>query len=112
MAMGPEERFDRIERQQEFLAASHAQHVARMAAIEAHFEEAARKHSQLEDLTLRIARIVEVQATRADGLTQSMDALAQRMNTLAESQTHTDERLNALISTVERYISNGRNRRN
>ena len=106
--MDPEERFDRFERQQEFLAASQAQHDARMAEISAFLAETSRRldetaHrteensaniAQLGDLTLRIGRIVEEQA--------------KQMTVLANSQTRTDERLNALINVVERYFSNGR----
>ena len=113
--MEPEERFDRIERQLEFLAASQAQHDARMAEISGVLAEISgvlaensRKITentehigQLADLTLRIGRIVEEQATR-------MDALTGRMDELAASQVRTDERLNTLIHVVERYFSNGR----
>lgn len=35
--------------------------------------------------------------------------LAESQKGLIEAQKHTDERLNALINTVERYISEGRN---
>jgi methyl-accepting chemotaxis protein len=122
-SMDPEERFDRFERQQEFLAASQAQHDARMAEISAFLAETSRRLdetsrrldetarrteensaniAQLGDLTLRIGRIVEEQA-------KQMDKLTDRMGELAESQTRTDERLNALINVVERYFSNGRN---
>lgn len=100
--MDPEERFDRFERQQEFLAASQVQHLARMAEISALLAETSRRTAenssqiaansasiaQLGDLTLRIGRVVEVQAGR-------MDELAERLNTL--------------INVVERYFSNGRN---
>ncbi len=105
--MEPEERFERIERQLEFLAASQAQHDARMAEISGVLAENSRKITentehigQLADLTLRIGRIVEEQATR-------MDALTGRMDELAASQVRTDERLNTLIHVVERYFSNG-----
>lgn len=112
--MTPEERFERIERQLEFLAANQAQHDARMAEhskqlIEnsRQITENSRQIAQLADLTLRIGRIVEGQAQRMDTLTQHMETLAQRMDELAESQRHTDERLNTLINVVERYFSNG-----
>ncbi len=35
--------------------------------------------------------------------------LTEKVNALTVSQTHTDERLNALITTVERYLSERRN---
>ncbi|NWG14161.1 MAG: hypothetical protein HXY20_11570 [Acidobacteria bacterium] len=98
--MEPEERFERIERQLEFLAANQAQHDARMAEISRKQEENSRQIGvnsahigQLADLTLRIGRIVEEQA--------------HRMYELAESQRRADERLSALIKVVERYFSDG-----
>ncbi len=105
--MEPEERFDRIERQLEFLAASQVQHDARMAEISALLAENSRQIEensrqiagnsanigQLGDLTLRIGRIVEEQAIR--------------MDKMVESQARTDQRLNVLINVVERYFSNG-----
>ncbi len=35
--------------------------------------------------------------------------IAKRVDALTAAQAHTDERLSALINTVERYISEGRN---
>ena len=98
--MTPEERFERIERQLEFLAASQAQHDARIAEIDTRLSEGSRQIaensrglSELRELTLRVVRIVDEQA--------------RRMDDLAESQRRTDDRLNALIAVVERYFSNG-----
>jgi len=106
--MNPEERFERIERQMEFLAANQAENSAQIAAnslqiaknskqIEENsklIEGNSQQITQLTELTLRIGRIVEVQAGRMDAL--------------AESERRTDERLSALINVVERYFSNGR----
>jgi len=106
-AMTPEERFERIARLIEFLAANQAQHAAQMAAnskqIEENrklIEENSKQIGQVVDLTLRIGRIVEEQARR-------MDDWDERLKALAESQARTDERLNTLINVVERYFSNG-----
>lgn len=119
-AMTPEEeRFQRIERLIEFLAAnqarlsaSHQTHSDQMAEnsklIAENYKQIAEnsrqiaEHSkqigQLADMVLRIGRIVEEQGQR-------MDAGFARLN---ESQLRTDERLSALINVVERYFSNGR----
>ena len=123
--MTPEERFERIERQLEFLAANQAQNSAQIAenslqiaknsmqieAISKQIEENFKQIAQLADLTLRIGRIVEVQAGHIDALeeklTQRMEGLAGHMHELAESQRRSDERLDALIRVVERYFSNG-----
>jgi methyl-accepting chemotaxis protein len=120
--MTPEERFERIERHLEFLAVSMQSHDSQISENYRQFAESARQigenarqigehtrqigelaaHAaqnssqiaQLTDLTLHIGRAVEVQG--------------RRMDELAESQRHTDERLNALIAIVERYFSDGR----
>lgn len=42
-------------------------------------------------------------------LVESQKELVESQKELAESLNRTDERLNALINTVERYISDGRN---
>jgi hypothetical protein len=53
-------------------------------------------------------RMIEAQE-RTWAAMEAMDArLSERMDKLAESQAHTDERLNALIIIVKRYFSNGR----
>ena len=117
--MQPEERFERIERQMEFLAS----HQAQLAVnVEKHSEQV----SQLGDFLLRTARLMEDQARRTDQrfqqiavwmdqltvridqLTDRMDQLTDRLDRLAQAQQHTDERLNTLINVVERYFSNGR----
>ena len=54
-----------------------------------------------ESITALLA-IAEIQATEIRDLTEST-------RTLADRQRDTDERLNALINTVERYISERRN---
>jgi methyl-accepting chemotaxis protein len=122
-----DERNARIDRLLEFLAATQAQlstsmeaHAAEMAEYSKRFEEHSKRleehskrleehsakfedHSakigQLADLVLRIGRIVERQEGKMD------EGFAR----LTESQLRTDERLNVLITTWERYFSNGRN---
>ncbi len=97
-AMTPEERFDRIERQLEFLANHQAQLSTSLEALRdivARHDSQIAQHStqivQLADIVVSLARVVEEQGRRME-----------------EQGRRTDERLNALINTVERYISNGR----
>ena len=106
--MTPEERDEQLRRQMDFLAASQAQHDARMAEISKTLDqnsrqiaensrqiaensrkiaENSRQISQLADFILRIGRIVEEQGEQA---------------------RRTDDRLNTLINVVDRYFSNGR----
>lgn len=121
MLMTPEEkeRFERIERILDFLAANQAQLSAfsqnqdariaenskQIAENSKQIAENSKQIVQVTDLTLRIGRIVEEQARRLDDLGRKTD---ERIKALAESQGRTDERLNALINVVERYYSNGK----
>jgi hypothetical protein len=113
--MTPEERFERIERQLEFLAENQAHHDSHLSTLTSTVgdlagsvgglagsvggladavEGLAGRVGELTDLTLRIARIVEEQANRMDRTDERISALAQR--------------LDVLIDVVERYLSNGR----
>ena len=112
--MNPEERFEQIERLLDFLATSQAKHDGEIAENSKQIKDNSRQIAenskqiaqntiqitqnaeqigQIADLTLRIGRIVEQQASRMDAL--------------AESQRNTEQRLNALMNVVERYFSNG-----
>ena len=103
-SMTPEERFERIERQLEFLATNQAQLSASVETLRdvasRHDDQIAENFTQigsLRDLLLRLGRIVEEQGRRMD------EGFAR----LTEAQQRTDERLNTLINVVERYFSNG-----
>ena len=91
-AMTPEERFERIERQLEFLAANQAQLSSSVETL----RDVAVRHDgqiiQLADVVSSLVRIVEKQGQRME-----------------EQGRRTDERLNTLINVVERYFSNGNN---
>ncbi|MBI3940833.1 MAG: hypothetical protein HY315_08360 [Acidobacteria bacterium] len=103
--MQPEERFERIERQIEFLASHQAQLTA---TVERHSEQIGQLSEQVGQLSgrvgdlgeflLRTARIVEDLARRTE----------EGFNRVAQAQQRTDERLNILIAVVERYFSNGK----
>ena len=111
--MTPEERYEQIQRQLEFLAASQAQNAARMAENSKQIAENSlqitensrqisdnsRQISQLADSLLRIGRVFEAGFKRTN----------ERLSILADSQINTNERLNTLINILERYFSNGRN---
>lgn len=116
--MTPEERFDRIERQIEFLAGHQAQ---MSSAIDHHSEQI----GQLGNFLLRTARSVEDLVRRTEERFNQIANWQQRsdrkLEELAEaqrrtdgqiqqliaSQQRTDERLNILVGFVERYFSNG-----
>jgi methyl-accepting chemotaxis protein len=122
--MTPEEkeRWDRIDRSLEYVAATMARLAARQEEHSRQIEEHSRqieeqskeieKHSeqiralsahveQLTDVTMRVVRIVEEQARRSDDFDH-------RLKMLLEAGARTDERLNTLITVVERYFSNGK----
>ena len=109
--MTPEERdrYERIDRTLEFLASNQAQLSAELgklsaeldklkeitgmhsAQIEAHGKQIEAQGKQIAELgnyVLRLGRVVEEQVA---------------------AQARTNERLNVLVSVVERYFSNGRN---
>ena len=116
--MTPEEneRYERFERQMEFLANHQAQlaadleslkdenrvHSMQIAEHSKQIAEHSRQISQLGDFILRIGRIVEEQARLADERMARTDEQMARSN---EQMARTDERLNALINIVERHIS-------
>ena len=111
--MTPEERYEQIQRQLEFLAAIQAQNAARMAENSKQIAENSlqitensrqisdnsRQISQLADSLLRIGRVVET----------GFKLTNEHLSILADSQINTYERLNTLINILERYFSNGRN---
>ncbi len=89
--MTPEERFDRIERQLEFLA----NHQAQLSAdIAAHSDQIAK----LSDVVVSLAHIVE----------QHEQRMEEEYRRTEEQFRRTDERLNILVNTVDRHISNHR----
>lgn len=111
-----EERFQRIERSLEFMAASGAradarlerlsseltqmkevveQHTRQIGELASQTGELASQIGELGNLVLRFGRVVEEQSHAVDRV--------------ISAQLRTDERLNVLINVVERYFSNGRN---
>ena len=104
-SMTPEERFERIERQLNFLA----DHQAQLSASTARHDG---QIGQLIDVVGSLTRIVEGQGRRMEEgfarVTERFDLLAEAQQRTDEQMRRTDERLNALINVVERYFSNGR----
>lgn len=102
--MTPEERFERIEQQTEFIVNQQAQFYTDLRKLEEQTQrnsehiqrngEQIQRNSeqvgQVTDLLLRTGRIVEELELRND-----------------ERSKRLDERLNILIDVVERYFSNG-----
>ena len=103
-SMTPEE----IERTIQFILQHEAQVFARIdrlsEASERHEKAIERHDNQISQLTDLVGRLAQAEIR----LVERMDTLAERMDALAVAHKETDERLNALIVTVERYIA-GRN---
>jgi len=103
--MTPEERFERMERQMEFLAQNQAELTANVGTLK-------------QDL-LALARIVQQHVVSTEARFQTVaerfqmvadqfQRVDESMESLAKAQRSTEERLNALITIVERYFSNGK----
>ena len=117
--MDPEDRFERIERQMEFIVNQQAENSATIAR---HSEQI----KQLGDFLLQTARFVEGFARRTDEhinalidaqlriddrvskLIEAQHGADERINCLAAAQQRTEERIHILINVVERYFSNGK----
>src|SRR5437773_1637692 len=103
--MTPEERFERMERQMEFLAQNQAELTANVGTLK-------------QDL-LALARIVQQHVVSTEARFQTVaeqfqmvadqfQRVDESMESLAKAQRSTEERLNALITVVEHYFSNGK----
>ena len=110
--MTPEERYEQIQRQLEFLAASQAQHDARMAEISQKTAENAAQIAENSRLISENAKQISDNSRQigrnAGQVSQLADFVLRLGRVVEEGFKHTDERLNALIHVVERYFSNGR----
>ena len=87
------------------------------------FEQQAQTASTITQIHSTMARLTERTDRNAEGITallaiaemhereitENREAQARAEAENREAQSRTDERLNALINTVERYISEGRN---
>ncbi len=90
---------DKIQKQMEFIVDQQAQFASDIG--------------QLKDI---VSRLANASLQRIENLENKVSALVDaqiktegNLSTLAEAQAHTDERLNAFITVVERYINKDRN---
>ncbi|CAN5128938.1 MAG: hypothetical protein H0T63_10650 [Pyrinomonadaceae bacterium] len=92
-----------------------ADHLASLAVGMQQLQEAQMRAERIWERTEGSVRalhgIVEIQAQEIKELGEAVRAVNGRQREADERQRHADERLNALINTVERYISEGRNRK-
>ncbi len=99
MPMTPEERerYDRIDRQLEFLAA----HQAQLSSDLTIQQQITAKH---DEQISRLEQQIVKQGEHVQSLTDNVLRLARVVD---ERDRQTSEKLNALIAVVERYFSNG-----
>jgi len=113
--MTPEERFERIEQKIEFIVNQQAQFSIDLANQQAQFAaDLQRLRGQVERLTDAMITLVGMvgKLTEAQAKTDANVAeLAVAMRKLEEKGAETEERLNAFISFVERYLSEQQDRK-
>src|SRR5262245_6424205 len=115
--MTHEERFDRIERQLEFLAGNHARMWADLQELQRigrlHSEQIRQHSAQIAEIggfILRLGRVVEEQGRENERrIQEEAQQRREEVRRRDEESRRIDERLNALIAIVERYFSNGHN---
>ena len=87
--------------------------IEQQARLVVNQEKADERITKLENVVDRVVGVVDRLATvtfeRFDQLEEKMSTLADSQIKLSEAQARTDERLNALINMVERYLSRGSN---
>ncbi|HVF57770.1 MAG TPA: hypothetical protein VM934_16580 [Pyrinomonadaceae bacterium] len=83
-----------------------AEQQARNAEQQARNEE---KWARTEEGIRSLLSIAEIHEREITAVNESVRTVDERQRKSDERQRHLDERLNALINTVERYISEGRN---
>lgn len=107
MPMTPEERerYDRIDRQLEFLASHQAQLSSDLAGLQSvvatHSQQIARQGEQIAKQAEQIAGLGSYVQSLADSVLRLGRVVDER-------DRQTDAKINALIQVVERYFSNGK----
>jgi uncharacterized protein YoxC len=86
----------------DFILDQQAQLVASVGQLAATVDKLSDKVDRTAGSITNLLAAAEIQAGEISDLTQAVRAVDER-------QRHTDERLNVLINTVERFISEGRN---
>ncbi|HEX8853443.1 MAG TPA: hypothetical protein VF754_08150 [Pyrinomonadaceae bacterium] len=93
----------------EFIIRQQASFAANIGKLTESMGQADARMSRLERAFVGLFNVVTETATAQKTLTEKVIDLSTQVVELKESQAHTDERLNAFINVVERYISERRN---
>lgn len=83
-----------------------ADHLASLAVGQQRLQEA---QARTDESVRALLAITEIQSQEIKELGEAVRKVDERQREADKRQRHTDERLNALINTVERYISERRN---
>jgi hypothetical protein len=102
--MTPEERerAERIDRILEFLANNQAE-------LSARHSEFAAQHAEVVESLSRLEKVVESHSGQIENNTQQIAELGRYLLNLAHIVERTDERLNSVITMVERRFGNSHN---
>ena len=98
-----------MERAMAFILEQQAQTSSNLAELTERVNRMGEKVDRNAESVTALLAIAEIQAAEIRDLTESTRTLADRQREADERGRQTDERLNALINTVERYISERRN---
>ncbi|HEY0545599.1 MAG TPA: hypothetical protein VGC91_09505 [Pyrinomonadaceae bacterium] len=93
---------DEIQKMMEFI-------IKQQESFAENMEKADARMGRLESAFVGLFDIVSETVKVQKELAEAQKEFAASQKVLAEGQKFTDDRLNALINTVERYISEGRN---
>ena len=100
---------EEMERAMAFILEQQAQITSNMAQLTERVNRMGEKVDRNAESVTALLAIAEIQAAEIRDLTELTRALSDRQREAEERGRQTDERLNALINTVERYISERRN---
>jgi predicted transcriptional regulator len=100
---------EEMERAIAFILEQQAQMASTQAQMASTQAEMASTQAQINSTMARLTERVERNAEGTTALLAIAEMHEREITENREAQTRTDERLNALIDTVERYISEGRN---
>lgn len=98
-----------MQKTMQFILEQQAQLAASMQKFDERQVNAEERTTVIEDVMVRLANIQVDQHRRMDEHHNRMDEFEETMQKIAAIQKETTERLNILVNTVERYISERRN---
>ncbi len=98
-----------MQKTMQFILEQQAQLAASMQKFDERQGKAEERVTVIEDVVVRLTNIQVDQHRRMDEHHNRMDEFEETMQKIAAVQKETTERLNILVNTVERYISERRN---